>query len=114
MITILDKFGRKDIILTTYTETTNSMGGIKTRTSVSTTLSTADLQFVNYQDRELLNEGYAKIGDGLFYTIYSDSINEEDEITVDSVIWILTKRVEAETIGTDRVSQAWVCTRKNT
>jgi len=111
-ITILDKFGRTDITLTKRTATYNQAGRISGYSKVTSTI-TGDLQFVTYQDKELLKEGYVKIGDGIFYTIYSSSLNENDEITVDSQNWILTSRIEAETLGQGRIYQAWTCIRKN-
>jgi hypothetical protein len=112
MVIILDKVGRNDIQLTSVSHTRNSMGRLSGRTTTTSTI-TGDLQFVNYQDKELLSEGFVKVGDGIFYTIYSNSLSENDEIVVDSVTWVLTSRIEAETIGPDRVFQAWTCVRKN-
>ena len=109
---ILDRFGRKDIILQRKIEQKNAMGHLKGYHLEKSTI-TGDLQFVNYQDKQLLKEGYVKIGDGLFYCVHNTDLKENDEIIVDNVNWILNKRVEAETIGDGRIYQAWTCVRKN-
>jgi hypothetical protein len=111
-ITILKKLGRDDIVLKHRTPTTNAAGRIAGFT-VATSTILGDLQFVSYEDREILEEGIANMGDAILYTTYDISIDKKDEVVVDSISWRIKRRVEAETIGTGRLFQAWICTRKN-
>ena len=109
---ILQKLGRDDVALSHRTPSYNSAGRLSGFTTATTTIL-ADLQFVTFEDREMLDEGVANVGDAILYTTYDISIDKKDEITVDSVVWRVKRRVEAETIGTGKLFQAWVCSRKN-
>lgn len=109
--TIIARFGRKDIALVRYTLTLNGEKQITARTSTTSTVR-GDLQFVTYDDKQYLDRGIARIGDGIFYTVYSTALSAGDIITVDSIPWELMTQVEAETIGTERIYQAWIVRRR--
>ena len=111
-LTILNKLGRNDIALTHRTESRNAAGRLSGFTS-ATSIILGDLQFVTFEDREMIDEGVANVGDAILYTTYDITIDKKDEVKVDSVVWRVKRRVEAETIGTGKLFQAWVCTRKN-
>lgn len=114
MNTIMSKFGRSDITLVTYSDTYNANGRLASHTATTTNNITGDLQFVTYQDGELLSTGYVTVGDGIFYTVHDRDLSEDDEITVDSVKWKLVKKIESETLGSSKIYQAWVCVRMPT
>lgn len=109
---IINRFGRKDITLTSQTETVNSEGRVTAVSEVTSTIE-GDLQFVTFQDKQYLDRGVAKVGDGLFYCIYSTTLLEGDTVTVDGVRWELVSMVENETIDTSRVYQAWITRRRS-
>ena len=61
--------------------------------------------------------GIAQQGDGIFFTAGTVTIRANDEITVDSVPWKLTKKVEAETMpdgsgSGETIYQGWIAVRK--
>jgi len=105
-------FGRTDITLTNITKTTDSMGKL-TATSETTSTITGDLQFVTVKEKQYIDLGLAKIGDGVFYTSYEATINENDEITIDSVDWVLTSQVEGPQTDGNTIYQAWIAKRKS-
>lgn len=105
-------FGRNDITKVRYTETVNQMGGIGAQTSATETIR-GDLQFVTIEDHKILLSGIARLGDGILYAETSVDLQNDDEITVDTVTWKLVKQVEGETVEGLRIYQAWVCVRRN-
>lgn len=107
------KFARQDILLYKHSAlTTNAMGRLSGFTEDAATTIIGDLQFVTYQDKQLIELGYARIGDGIFYTVHDTNIEAEDMIKVDSVYWELTKQVEAEQTVGNTIYQAWIAIRK--
>lgn len=109
---IIERFGRDDITLTRHTETINSEGRVTAVTESTSTIE-GDLQFVTFQDKQYLDRGVAKIGDGVFYCIFSTTLLEGDTVTVDSVRWELVSMVENETIDVSHVYQAWITRRRS-
>jgi len=107
------KFGRKDITWTSKGTPTKDSSGYLTAPGTDTTSTIeGDLQYVTQQDKELLAEGWVAVGDAMFYCKHSYALQENDELTVDSQIWKLTKKVRALTVnGGDVCHQEWACTR---
>ena len=108
----LSLMGRNDITLNTATETTDADGKI-TAYSTSSSTVTGDLQFVTFQDKQLLEMGVVNVGDGIIYFLYSTSAKDFDIVVVDSVTWELVKQLEAETVEGNLVYQGWACKRKH-
>lgn len=104
-------FGRTDISLVQTSETFDNSGDMSAIVETTSTIW-GDLQFVTVEDQELLASGYVKVGDALFYALSSVSLNEQDEIEVDSVRWVLQKKVEGPQISGTEVHQLWACSRK--
>jgi len=71
-----------------------------------------DLQFATFKDIQILGEGIVTMGDGIFYCVYSSTLNEFDKILFNGIEWELTKQVEAEELENALVYQAWVCKRR--
>lgn len=109
---ILEKFGRSDVIIARDETETDSFGKVTDVTRKSFNLEKADLQFVNsYQDRQIIEQGLAKVGDGVLYTVFSEDLQTDDLAFVDAVTWRLKEQIEAETLGPDKIYQAWVVIR---
>ena len=109
---MLKMLGRTDINLITHTKTTNTNGRLNGDTETTTVLSNADLQFVSVRDKQWLDLGFANVGDGVLYALYSETLVPElNEILVDSVYWELSKQVEGETIDGNLIYQAWIVKR---
>ena len=104
------KFGRSDITLVVKTTGLNQEGR-PTSVTESTSTLIGDLQF----DAKLISEyqqmGIALTGDGIFYTLPSYTIAENNEIIVDSITWRLVKQVEGEQTNGETIYQGWVCRR---
>lgn len=111
---MLNKIGRKDFTVYAQTLTRKESGKVLTVSESSTASIKGSLQFVTVQDKELLEIGWVKVGDGIFYTLTGTSISENDEIAEgsDTTRWVLTKQIEGENINGNRVYQAWIATRK--
>lgn len=103
--------GRNDIQLNTITDIVDSDNKV-IDTTTTNTIVTGDLQFVTYQDKQILEMGLATIGDGICYFIYDQTVHEFDTVTVDGVTWELNNMVEAETVQGGKVYQAWTCKRR--
>lgn len=103
-------FGRKDITLVSVTRTPDSMGDLETITESNSTIS-GDLQFVTKEDKQLLEVGWVKVGDAVFFTSSANTITENSEIIVDSVRWKLTRKVEGPEVDGSECHQAWTCSR---
>jgi len=109
---VMKMFGRTNILLTHATITKNQFGRPDSLTDSTTIIPWGDLQFVTLQDKPLLDAGYAKLGDGIFYTTNDISIVPEDQIVVDSIYWELSKQIEGETINGNLIYQAWTAKRR--
>jgi len=106
----LEIFGRSDFELTRRVSELDSNDRVISFTESSRTLS-GDLQYVSFNDREILASGIAKVGNGIFYTKASEDIKIEDIIEVRGARWELNNQVEAEDVGAEEIYQAWVCVR---
>lgn len=111
--------GRKDFVITNYSQspTLNQRGRINTQTTSSVTTVLGDLQFSAKLLKPYIELGLAAQGNGVFFTVAGTTINPNDEVTVDSVTWKLTKQVEGETLPDEAgsgstVYQAWIAVRK--
>jgi len=99
--TYLDRFGRKDFTLKTYTRPLNEDGYPEPVTIVETTIW-GDLQYEPIKETQN-TEGKQITADGAFYTLKSYTINEEDEIVHPSgSIWKVVSKIENEDVGTDK------------
>lgn len=104
------KFGRSDITWRVNTNTFNSAGRLTGQSSSDTTII-GDLQFDFKILRDLIEIGYAKTGDAIFYTVYNHAISVGDEIIVDGITWRLRQQIEAEQTNGSLIYQGWVCRR---
>lgn len=113
MTEFLETFARKDILLYKHSALTrNAMGRVSGFTEDAAVTIIGDLQFVTVQDKQLIELGYAKLGDGIFYTTHDVDIDAEDQIVVDGVYWELSRQVEGEQTLGNTIYQAWVAVRK--
>lgn len=103
-------FGKTDFSLIHKTYTVDGMGNLSDVTESTSTIS-GDLQYVTKEDKDLLELGWVKVGDGIFYTSSLNVVVENDELSVDSVRWKLTRKVEGPTVGSAEMHQSWVATR---
>jgi len=108
----IEILGRNDLILLSKTKTYGSMGNVESESFTATTIS-GDLQPITYKDRELINLGWAEIGDAKLYVSQEYSINEGDEIEADSVRWRVTQHIEAPTLGTNRIFNVFLLKRQS-
>lgn len=105
-----ENYGRNDITYISKTVTTNASGRTSSVTTSTTTI-TGDLQFDFKLISEYIRLGQAQKGDGIFYTSYSNTINEQDEIEVDGIRWRLYSQVEGEQTKGETIYQGWLCRR---
>lgn len=106
-----DQYGQSGFTRTRKTETLNVSGRIK-GISESTLSLTGDLQFVSVKDLQILKEGLASIGDGMFYAMSSYDLAIDDEIlTPQGTNYRLTKQIEGETTKGEEIYQGWVAVR---
>ena len=106
-----DNFGRSDFSLITITVTTDAGGRMTGATRATVTIS-GDFQFVTVKEKQFIDLGLAVVGDGIFYTGPTTTINENDELIFDNVTWILTQQVEGEQTKGVTIYQGWVAKRK--
>jgi len=102
-----DKYGRDDFVLTHYTVSKTASGRLKSRVPSTSTI-VGDLQFDNKQLRSLIFQGVAKTGDGIFYTLGSNSIDLSDEITVVGKSYKLIRQVEGEDLNKTIPYTGWL------
>jgi len=102
-----DKYGRDDFVLTHYVVSKTVSGRLKSRVPSTSTI-VGDLQFDNKQLRSLIFQGIAKTGDGIFYTLGSNSIELSDEITIVGKSYKLTRQVEGEDLNKTIPYTGWL------
>ena len=112
LIDIFDKIGRTDIIVTKTTQTVNAMGRLKTTSAGTSTTIVGDFQYVIVKDKQWIDLGMAKLGDGVCYAKNDADIEEMDDIEVGGVHWEATRQVEGETINGNTIYQAWICVKR--
>ena len=105
------RLGRADIGFIRPTPTLNAMGRLKSESTSTQIYISGSLQFVTVKDKQLIDLGYAKLGDGIFYAYKDVDLKSEDNIIVDGVYWEIEKQIEGETINGNQIYQAWIVTR---
>jgi len=106
--TFVKKFGRNDIVWISREKTYNSMGRATDEERDPVTIS-GDFQPVTFKDQELINIGWAEIGNAKLYVSYEYDIQLNDEIIVDSIRWRITQFAEQEHIGGSNVHKMFIC-----
>jgi hypothetical protein len=100
-------FGQKNFTRTRRTITNNVSGRYKSESSSAITV-VGDLQFPNLSDLQIISDGNAKLGDGMFFAPSSYDIVLDDEITAPSgKKYRLSKQIEGETIKDQEIYQGW-------
>ena len=111
----LSKIGSSNFTLYRTTRTTGAMNQV-TAVSEAAIYSNfvGSLQFLTVQDKQLIQIGWAKVGDGIFYCEQDKTILENDELVQgsDTTRWVITKQIEGEKVDGSKTYQAWVATRK--
>lgn len=77
---------------------------------------TGEIQFITADDHELIDAGWAQVGDARMYTFDSSNLTtdpiEGDEIQYKGDWFELFKKVEAPEVGSDMVFQSWLLKRR--
>jgi len=105
------RFGRSDITLRARSDTKDVMGGVTAQTWAESTI-TGDFQFVTKREREYVDMGITKFGDGMLFTTNDVSINANDEITIGSIKWKLYQQIEGELVDGGEDYQGWFARRQ--
>ena len=106
----------KDLATTvTLRKTTETKDGMNRITATSTATSTpyGDIQWITKQDLTLLDEGSAKIGDGMLFVEYDTEIDLHDndahyEVEFNSKRWRITSQIEGELVQGDVTYKAYI------
>lgn len=106
----LSEFATK-VTLVTKTETLDSMNRM-TSISESTKTIKADIQWVTKRDLAHLNVGEARIGDGMLFVKYNESIELEDAVEFNGTRWRIVTQIEGEQVGGEIVFKGYLI-RKN-
>lgn len=108
-----DQYGQSGFTRTRKAQTLNVSGRLKAITE-STLSVIGDMQFVTVKDVQILKDGLANLGDGLFYAMSSYDLAVDDEIlTPQGTTYRLTAQVEGETTKGTEIYQGWIAIRLN-
>lgn len=108
-----DQYGQSGFTRTRRTDTLNVSGRIKS-SSESTISLVGDMQFVTVKEIQIIKEGLANLGDGMFYTQSKYDLTVDDEITTpQGDKYRLTTQVEGETTKGQEIYQGWLCVLLN-
>jgi hypothetical protein len=102
----LSDFGTTVTILS-KTEVKDSMGRV-TSISESSTTAKADIQWVSKKDLLHLNVGDVKVGDGMIFFKYNQTINLHDELTFNGRTWRIVEQIEGEVVAGDVVYTGYI------
>lgn len=93
----LNDFGTT-VTLYQTTETKDSMNRVTASTTTSSTVK-ADIQWITKRDLLHLNVGDVKIGDGMIFFKYNQTINIHDEVEFGGKRYRIVAEIEGELVG---------------
>jgi hypothetical protein len=107
----------KDITAVRYTKTLDTFGQASAVTTSSYSII-GDLQLVTADDHELIEQGFAQIGDAFFYTYDSSALStvpkEGDQLIFDnSDRWEIVNKDKSPKVGNFEVHSVWYCRRRD-
>lgn len=105
----------KSLVVYRHTETIGPMGHASAIATSSYAL-TADIQFITVDDKELIDAGWAQIGDARLYTFDSTNLvtppREGDEVNYLGDWFEFTAFREGPRVGDDEIFQSWILKRR--
>jgi len=101
-----------DITLNSKTNILNSYGGITDSSTASSTIK-GYLKVITSQDKQLIEQGLAQIGEALFYTTTDYTITTfQDTLTLNNEEWEIQDIVEAPNVQGVVVHYVYRCKKR--